>query len=439
MRSHVLPVVLLAAACGSARPAPAPAPIAEPPPTGSPATRPAEPPPPEAPRPPVAERRVVTETYHGVTVEDPYRWLEDDGSAEVKAWSDGQNTYTRSILDKLPGLDTVRAELRAIIAAPLVRYFSLKPAGGKLFALRKQPDHEQPELVVMDRPEDAAGARLILDPTADGDKTRTIDWFVPSPDGTKVAASISVGGSETGTLHVLGLDGKGLDTPIPDVQYGTGGGDVAWRNDGKGLWYTRYPAAGEKPDEERRFWMQVWWHELGKPHEQDRYELGKDFPKVAEIMLDADARGRLIASVQEGDGGKFQHYLRSAKGKWKRIDDWADKIVSVDFGPTDDLWLISRKDAPRGKVLRLKAGVPLKKAKVAIPQGEDAIVTDFGDEEGIAFAGDRLYLVYQVGGPSELRAFTLAGKAAKAPALPPVSSTGEPVVLGDGSLITFAA
>jgi prolyl oligopeptidase len=435
MRIRLLPLALLAA-CGGAKPAARPA--ATPPPSTPTAEAPHQQPQDPVLKPPVAERRVVTDTYHGVTVEDPYRWLENDEDKEVKEWSAGQNRFARFVLDRLPGLDTLRGEIRAIIAAPVTRYGGFKAAGGKLFGFRKQPEKEQAELIVMDRPEDPAAAKLILDPTAGGDATQTIDWFVPSPDGTKLAVSISVGGSESGTVHVLDLDGKDLDAPVPDVQYGGGGGDLAWRADGKGFWYTRYPAAGERPDEDRKFYIQVWWHELGQPRDKDRYELGKDLPKVSEYMLETDARGRLLVAVQEGDGGIFQHYLRDAKGKWTRISDWSDKIVAVEFGPTDDLWLVSRKEAPRGKVLRLKAGATLKKAKVVIPQGDDAIVTDYYDEFALTFAGDRLYLKYQLGGPSTIRAFTLAGKVAKGPALPPVSSAGEPVALDDGSLILYA-
>jgi len=274
-----LSLVLVVVACGGggrppAQPPPAPSPPAEVgggPPPGAPA---------EAPRdhgPPVAARRPVTDRHHGVTVEDPYRWLEED-SAETAAWSDAQNQHARAILDRLPGVGTLAEELRAYVAAPITRYGGFVPAGGKLFAWRKLPTKEQRELVVMDSPEQASDARLVLDPAAGGDTTAYFDWFVPSPDGTKVAVSISTGGSEAGSLHVLGLDGQELEPVIPNVQRGTGGGDVAWTPDGKGLYYTRYPAAGEKPEAERDFWMQLWFHQLGTPVSADRYELGKDFP-----------------------------------------------------------------------------------------------------------------------------------------------------------------
>ena len=150
-------------------------------------------------KPPVAAKRVVTDTYHGVTIEDPYRWLEAD-TAEVTAWSDGENRYTRAYLDAIAGRDKLREEIKAIIAAPVTRYFDVSTAGGKLFARRKLPDHEQSQLVVADGPDAMDRASVVIDPAARFDVHTSIDWYVPSPDGTKIAVAISDGGSESGTV-----------------------------------------------------------------------------------------------------------------------------------------------------------------------------------------------------------------------------------------------
>ncbi len=379
---------------------------------------------PEPSGPPTASRRPVTDTYHGVTVEDPYRWLEAD-SRDTAAWSDGQDKHARAILDQLPGLGVLAGEIKDYVAAPITRYGGFTPAGGKLFAWRKLPDKEQRELVVMDSPEQAAEARLVLDPAAGGDATRYFDWFVPSPDGTRVAISISTGGSESGSLHVLDLDGNAVEPVIADVQRGTGGGDVAWTPDGKGLYYTRYPRSGEKPEQERDFWMQLWFHQLGTPESTDRYELGKDFPQIAEVQVDTDARGTVLVSVQKGDGGIFQHHVKEPKrGKgWRQISDWDDGITYARLGTAGELWLVSTKGAPRGQLLRLAPGASLKAAKVVVPESADTIVGSFADNAGPVVTKDRLFLRYQLGGPDTIRTFTLAGKPAKSPALPPVSSS----------------
>jgi prolyl oligopeptidase len=385
--------------------------------------------------PPIAKPRPAHDTYHGVTVEDPYQWLEGS-TDEVKQWSEAQNRYARGILDKLPEIEALRGELAAIVKAPITQYGGFKVAGGKLFAFRKDPKKEQAELVVMTDPMKIDTVHLVIDPTATGGTHASIDWFVPAPDGKRVAVSLSENGSEKGSLHVLDLDGKELEPVIPNVQRGTGGGSLAWAPNG--FHYTRYPAPGEKPDAERDFWMQAWFHETGKPIASDVYEFGKDLPKIAEIVLESDARGRVLAKVQNGDGGTFRHYLRDPKLKtWRQLTEWDDQVVYVGFGPTEDLWLVSRKDAPRGKVMRLPPTGALAAAKVVVPEGKDSIVTSFyNDDHGVTHAGNMFYLYYQVGGPTEVRVFTQGGKPAKSPALPPVSSVGISVPWRDGILVS---
>ena len=89
-----------------------------------------------------------------------------------------------------------------------------------------------------------------------------MDWFVPSPDGRLVAVSLSKNGSEDGTVHVYEVTtGKEIGTPIARVQYPTAGGSLAWAEDGKSFWYTRYPGA-DTPAADQHFNMQVYYHRL---------------------------------------------------------------------------------------------------------------------------------------------------------------------------------
>jgi prolyl oligopeptidase len=433
---RTLPIVIVLAACGASQ-----APVAPPPPASEHEPPPVEerpPIPPSEPQPPATKTGDAADTYHGVTVRDPYRWLEGDGS-DVAAWSAAQNAYARDILDALPDVAALRRELHDIIAAPITTYRGFESAGGKLFAFRKLADHEQPDLVVITDPTRADSVHLVLDPTANGGTAQqTIDWFVPSPDGSKLAVSISQGGSEHGDLHIVDLAGTDLEPAIPNVQQGTGGGAVAWTPDGKGLYYTRYPKPGERPDSELAFWLQIYFHQLGTPAGRDRYELGKDFPKIAEVLLDSDRRGRVIASVQLGDGGTFRHYLRDARG-WRQLDDWSDGITFAGFGPTDDLYLVSQHDAPHGKVLRLAGDArSAAAAKQVIAEGTETIIAPY-DIHDLLVTRDRILATYQLGGPSELRAFTLAGAPAKSPQLPAVSSVSFPVPWRDGVLIASSS
>src|SRR6202035_3156198 len=116
--------------------------------------------------------------------------------------------------------------------------------------------------------------------------------------------------------------------------------------DGTGFYYTRYPRDGERPREDMNFYQQVYFHKLGTPTTEDSYSLGKDFPRIAETALDTSEDGRfLLATVANGDGGEFAHYLSGPSGEWTQITRLADQITGVNFGRDQAHYLLSRKDA----------------------------------------------------------------------------------------------
>lgn len=384
------------------------------------------------PEPPTARREPVTDTYHGVEVTEEYRWLENWDDDEVKRWSEGQNAHARGVLDRIEGVEELRAEVGEILGATTTSHWSLRERGGKTFALRRQPPKPQPFLVLLDSLDAPESARVIVDPQVlDPNGLTHIDWYRPSPDGKLVAVSLSVAGSEAGDLHIFDVEtGKRVHEVVPRVNGGTAGGAVAWAPDGKGYWYTRYPRDGERPDGELDKFVQVYWHTLGTRTEDDRYELGKEFPDIAEIDLDVDlGSGRVIATVQHGDSGRFAHWIRDprapASRRWKKFSDFGDGLVQASFGASDSIYAVSRKGAPRGKLLRLDARKPSqRKARVLVAEQSDTLVSTFWGEPTVRLVGDNIYALYQLGGPSEIRAFDRNGKPVAAPEQLPVSSVG---------------
>ena len=369
--------------------------------------------------PPATQKQPVVDTYHGTQVVDDYRWLEDWKDPEVQRWSEAQNAHAREYLDRLPNVAAIRARVTEIMMAESVSYSAIAYRPGMLFTLQRQPPKQQAFLVVMPSADVPQDARVLVDPNQlDPAGTTAIDWHEPSPDGKLVAVSLSHGGSEAGDVHVFETaTGKELYEVVPRVNTGTAGGDLAWMPDSSGFYYTRHPRQGERPAADMNFFQQVYFHKLGTPTQQDRYEIGKDFPRVAEIELKMHPGGTLLAMVQNGDGGQFAHYLRTPDGKWRRFAQFEDQIVQSTFGRNNDLILVSRRQAPRGKVLRLSlSDLDLQQAKVLVPEGPEAIVTSFyRHPPTILETEDRLYVVYQLGGPSELRVFDSAGKQLENP------------------------
>ncbi len=379
---------------------------------------------------PPTEKKPVEDEYHGVQVVDEFRWLEDGDSAAVKAWTAAQNQYSRAWLDSRADRSEIESKLKALYAQDTPSHTGLVARPGLLFALKFQPPKQQRLLVTLTSPNDLASGKVVLDPNEIEPKGQVaMDWFVPSPDGKLIAVCLSEHGSEDGTLHFYRTDtGRPLPDQIKRVQYPTGGGSAAWTPDSKGIFYTRYPHAGERPEADLNFYQQIYFHKLGTPTSSDEYSAGKDFPRIAEIELHTSDDGRwLLASVANGDGGEFSHHLRETKpgSPWRQITRHEDGIKEIDFSHDGAaLYLRSVKDSPRGKLLRMPTTAVLSQAKVIVPES-DAVI------EGFLLTAKHLFIADMIGGPSRIRQLDLDGSHESIVPMPVASGIGGLLVMDE--------
>ncbi len=392
--------------------------------------------------PPPTPKRPVVDTYFDVKVTDNYRWLEDGASPEVKQWVAAQNAYTAAFMNSLPQRDAILAYLEARIKKEHTRYYDFQVRGGRLFALRYDPGQDGTKLVVFASPEDKASERLIVD-TAKLVPGQVLlpEWYKVSPDGKLAGLALYTGGSEDAALYVIDMaTGKQTGEIVPRVNFATGGGDMAWNADGSGFYYTRYPQGNERPAADMNFYQQVYFHKLGTEPAEDRYVLGKDFPRIAETTLsDSPDSSHLLVTVANGDGGQYEEFVLGPDGKAHQLTQFSDKIVMMTFGLDNSVWMLSHKNSDMGEMWHLRADDYSARDAKLVVKASDASLEGSGFETGRVFlAEDKLYVTAIDGGPEEVRVYSLDGERLKDVPAPKVASIGELVRFDRDSLL-FAA
>jgi prolyl oligopeptidase len=384
---------------------------------------------------PAARTEVVRDTYFGITVEDPYRWLEEVGGEEARGWLEGQGAHARSVLDALGHRATLLARVAELRGnGPERSRFAA--AGGAVFHLRQDAGADVPALV-MRGPEDAA-ERILLDPgTLAGATHRAIDWFVPSPDGRHVACGISEGGSERSTLHVVETaTGRLLDDRLGGALFPF----LSWLSDGGSFpsfvyHQHRDPPPGAPP-EERRLDSRSLLHRLGGDAGHDVVVLARGLnPRVPMTRLDrpflvtSPDGGWLLAIVSHAAlGGRTTDeeltdctlYVAPRGGladpascPWRRVAGVEDAVIA--YALTEEtLYLVCGRDAPRYQVEAVPLAGPdpdPDRARVVVPEGPRVV-------EAVKAAGDHLLVRDLDAGVARLRRVALEGGQLEDLALP---------------------
>lgn len=347
----------------------------------------------------------VTEMLHGEAIVDPYRWLEEE-SAATAAWTAAQNAYTAAFLDPLPGRAALRERLRALQAIGFVG--GAKARGGKLFFVRRAGAQNQPTLCVREGDIE----RVILDPnerSADG--TVALDWWYPSPDGSRVAYGLSSSGDERSTLAIREV-ATATDRPeqIPDARFAS----VAWLPDSGGLYYTRLPAAGTVPLGEENYNQRVYFHRIGTDPADNPVIFGEWRAPEEHFTVALSPNGRwLLITASEG-WTKSELYLRDLHdphGDFATVVAGRDALYSGQ--PLDDrLYLTTNEDAPNFRVFLLDPANPAREAwREIVPEGAAAL-------QECRAIGERLALLYLRDATSDLRIADADGGDADRVALP---------------------
>ncbi len=303
------------------------------------------------------------DTYHSEKIADPYRWLEDDNSAETKAWVQAQNAVTRKILDAIPERASVQKRYTELYN--FEKYGLPFKEGGRYFWDRN--DGLQQQSVLYTAESLTATPRVLLDPnTLSKDGTVSIAFTTVSRDGRYLAYGVSTAGSDWTEIRVRDVvSGNDLPDRIQWVKFS----GVDWAPDGSGFYYSAYdaPKASEKLTGQN-FFQKAYFHKLGDPQSKDTlvYQR-KDKKDWGFGVFNAEDGKHVFASVWRGSERK-NGLLWATVGK--KVPTQRDfKALSLDFDAAysvigsrgDTLWVMTDLNAPFGRVIEIDLKKPERK------------------------------------------------------------------------------
>jgi prolyl oligopeptidase len=336
------------------------------------------------------ETRTVdhVDTYHGTKVPDPYRWLEDDNSAETAKWVEAQNKVTFAYLEKIP----YRAQLlRRLNALYNYAKFSLPSRKGEHYFFSKNDGLQNQSVLYIQKGLEGTPEVLIDPNTWSADGTVRLATFEPSKDGKLAVYGVSRSGSDWQEYNVLDLTTR---KPLADKIEWVKVSNVAWR--GNGFYYSRYPAPAKgKELSSVNENHQVFYHRIGTPQSQDElvFEDAKNPQRFHTLDTTEDERFAILDVSDRGTGKQgnavFVQDLSKPGSKFvPLIPAISDDTYSVLESVRGELLVFTDNNAPNGRIVRIDPARPAPENwKVILPEKSDTI-------DSVAVAGGKLIATY---------------------------------------------
>ncbi len=403
---HLFLFTLLLAACACPAPAPAPAPATAPAPSPAPS--------PSRFSYPPSRRVDQVDLLHGVSVSDPYRWLEDAASDEVKRWTSDEDAFARARLAQLPERDAFAARAKELFyvesAGPPRRL------GNRLFYPRRDAGKEK--FTVYWREGSTGPEKVLLDPNAwSADGSSSLGVWAVSYDGQRVAYSVKANNSDEATLYVMDVaTGKKSDV---DVIEGAKYASPSWAPSGKGFYYTLLPLPGVVPTADRPGYAEVRFHTLGTDPKKDALVHEKTGDPKTFVGAGVGKDGRwLIATIEHGWTSTDVYFqdLRAPHHDWTPLV--AGKDARYDVSVDHDAFFVSTNEgAPHGRIFRVDPAHPERgRWKEIVAERPDSTL------ESLSLVGHRLALGYLKDVLSQVEIHDEEGKLVRAVALPALGS-----------------
>ncbi|HTZ95871.1 MAG TPA: prolyl oligopeptidase family serine peptidase [Terriglobales bacterium] len=354
--------------------------------------------------PPATRRDDVQETLHGVTIADPYRWLEDQNSPETRTWINQQNAYTHSLLDRWPGRDRLEKRLSELweverMTSPIERH-------GRLFYLKCAAYQEQ--FVIYMREGEHGKEQALIDPNPmSADHSTNVSIMDVAKNGKLLIYGLRLGGKDESELHVMDVDNRrDLGDMLPAHVYF----DVSFLPDSSGFYYSMMADEGPR----------VRLHKMGTKADADVDVFGKGYTKQDIIVGDVSEDGRhLVIQAMHGSAADSVEIWVQNLAKMGSIEPVIKDLKARTFAYAvgDDLFLQTNYQAPKGKVMRLNLAKPAPENwREVVPESENAI-------DSVTLAGGKIIVSYVKNATNIVKAFEPDGKLAFEASLPALGAT----------------
>ena len=362
---------------------------------------------------PDTQRGSDVEARHGISVPDPYRWLEADVRTDSKVadWVTAQNKVTDAYLVSLPRRDAIRQRLTELFNYE--RFGIPRAKGGATFFTRNSGLQNQSVLHVQ-----AAGGepRVLIDPNpwAKDGATALAEWE-PSPDGRLLAYAVQDGGTDWRTIKLRDV-ASGQD--LPDVIEWSKFGRVAWKKDGSGFYYSRFPEQAGPKYLAISLNQKVYFHRLGTPQSADQLVFETpEHPRRGHFAQVTDDGRWLLIITSEGTDDRYEVRIADiAKGETPRA-----LVTGLDFDWSlagsvgDTLYFRTNKDAPRGRIVTMNAVTGA--IGEVVPEGAATLT-------GASLVGPRLVAETLEDAKSVVRLYERDGKPVGVVPLPGIGTAG---------------
>jgi len=361
---------------------------------------------------PITAKDDVTDTYFGVEVKEPYRWLENDTTAATAAWVKSQNRVTNDYLTKIPFRNNLKKRLTGLMNYP--KYETPIKKNGKYFFLKN--NGLQNQSVLYRQASLDAQPEVLIDPnTFSTDGTVALATFSFSKDGKYLGYSIARNGSDWNEIFVLNLETHQL---LPDHIKWSKSSEISWQ--GNGFYYGAYdvPEAGKEFSNKNEY-QKLFFHTVGQSQNLDKliYE-NKEFPLRECFAIVTDDEKFLFISETETTTGNslLMKDLTNPKASFVELITGFENDYSIAGHVDGKFYLLTNWGAPKKRLMQVDPATPARENwKEILPETEDVL-------ESVSVIGGKLMAEYMKDATNHMYAFDLTGKKQYEVQLPTLGS-----------------